>query len=260
MTGATPTFEVRRYGGEAMGHVHAHHQIVLALDGHMEIEVEGRGGAVGARESAGIRDPMAVLVAAGRRHAFASRPGNAFLVADLPARSAADPHGRLWAALAADPFVALDANLARLTGFLAAECQGVALTGPEASAAGDLLLGALARRLALPSLSDPLRRAAATIRARFAEPITMATVASDAGLSVSRLHAGFRENFATTPGQFLADCRLRAAARLLAGSDLAIARVAPAVGYGDQSALTRAFRRAYGLSPARYRRESRHKN
>lgn len=261
MTGVTPSFEVRRYDGEATDHVHAHHQIVLPLNGRMEIEVEGRGGAVSAfARDPGASDPVAVMVAAGRSHAFASTPGNTFLVADLPTRPAADPHGRLWAALEADPFVVLDANLARLTGYIAAECQEFQPDGSEAALAGELLLGALERRLALQTASDPLLRAVAAIRARFAEPVTSAEVALAAGLSVSRLHAGFRDAFDTTPGQFLTDCRLREAARLLTGTDLSIARVAQAVGYGDQSTLTRAFRRTYGLAPARYRRESRHRN
>jgi transcriptional regulator GlxA family with amidase domain len=48
--------------------------------------------------------------------------------------------------------------------------------------------------------------------------------------------------------------RLRAAARLLRESRRSIADIALAAGYAESASFTRAFRRAYGTSPLRYRR------
>jgi AraC-like DNA-binding protein len=45
--------------------------------------------------------------------------------------------------------------------------------------------------------------------------------------------------------------------RLLSSTDLSIAELAYRLGYADQSALTRAMRKAIGLTPAAYRRQAR---
>jgi len=82
-------------------------------------------------------------------------------------------------------------------------------------------------------------------------------MATQAGVSVSRLHDLFRAELDTTPHAWLAEVRLRRVREGLAGSDLSIAELAYRSGYADQSTLTRAMRRATGMTPAAYRRRSR---
>jgi AraC family transcriptional regulator len=70
----------------------------------------------------------------------------------------------------------------------------------------------------------------------------------------ARLARGFRHVWGESVGERLRRLRLEAARDALArpGSDLA--EVAHACGFADQSHLTRAFRRAFGLTPGAYRR------
>jgi AraC-like DNA-binding protein len=51
--------------------------------------------------------------------------------------------------------------------------------------------------------------------------------------------------------------RMTAAAELLAGQAIAVGDVARLVGYSDGAHFARAFRRRYGLSPARFRAQLR---
>jgi transcriptional regulator GlxA family with amidase domain len=51
--------------------------------------------------------------------------------------------------------------------------------------------------------------------------------------------------------------RLQLAARALTATSRGVAQIASDVGYESEAAFNRAFKREFGLPPARYRRESR---
>lgn len=110
----------------------------------------------------------------------------------------------------------------------------------------------------LPGLSHPRSRLAgvmAQVRADPGLPWTAALMAQRAGLSVSRLHACFRAELDMTPRAWLSEVRLERVRQWLVETDLPIAELAHRAGYADQSALTRALRRATGHTPSAYRRE-----
>ena len=64
----------------------------------------------------------------------------------------------------------------------------------------------------------------------------------------------FKEVVGLTPLAYLARVRVDQAARLLRETDDPVGGVARAVGYGSEFAFSRAFSRAYGIAPGRYRR------
>lgn len=82
---------------------------------------------------------------------------------------------------------------------------------------------------------------------------SVAEMARLVGLSASRLHALFREELAQTPHGWLAERRLEWVRELLENSDLPLAEVALRAGFSDQSALTKAVRKATGLTPGAVR-------
>jgi transcriptional regulator GlxA family with amidase domain len=84
-------------------------------------------------------------------------------------------------------------------------------------------------------------------------PLTVADMARVGNVSASRLHALFREHLMTTPQKYLTQRRLRRASELLAHTSLSVMEVALRVGYGDQAAFTRAFRKHVGTAPLGYR-------
>ena len=73
-----------------------------------------------------------------------------------------------------------------------------------------------------------------------------------ANLSISRLHALFREEMDTSPHVWLQQQRIARACDLLATSDASIVEIALAAGFSEQSALTRAMRDSIDATPAAY--------
>ena len=110
----------------------------------------------------------------------------------------------------------------------------------------------------LTALADPrLARAIGAVHRDPARSWTVGDLASEAGMSRSSFAELFRSRVGCTPMAYAADWRLQLAASRLRTDSLSIGGVAAASGYGSESALGAAFRRRFGTSPARYRREAR---
>ena len=83
-------------------------------------------------------------------------------------------------------------------------------------------------------------------------PTTLAELAALSGVSRFQLLRGFARETGVTPHAYLLQRRVRLARQcLIAGSTLADAALE--AGFADQSHMTRAFRRQFGVTPARYR-------
>ncbi|HKF72799.1 MAG TPA: helix-turn-helix transcriptional regulator, partial [Stellaceae bacterium] len=77
--------------------------------------------------------------------------------------------------------------------------------------------------------------------------------AEPSGVVEAVVDAGFRRTTGLTPHAYLMQVRLGAACRGLRRG-LPIADVAAASGFYDQSALTRHFKRCYGITPRQFAR------
>jgi AraC-like DNA-binding protein len=86
---------------------------------------------------------------------------------------------------------------------------------------------------------------------------TIAELAEEVGLSRSSLVERFTRYLAEPPMAYLTGWRLRLAAQALTSSPKGVADIAASVGYESEAAFNRAFKRAYAVPPARYRRQSR---
>jgi AraC-like DNA-binding protein len=86
---------------------------------------------------------------------------------------------------------------------------------------------------------------------------TIAELAKTVGVSRSALVARFTRYLSDPPMAYLTRWRLRLAAQALTSSAKGVADVAAAVGYESEAAFNRAFKRLFGVPPARYRREHR---
>ena len=79
--------------------------------------------------------------------------------------------------------------------------------------------------------------------------VTLAEMASVAGLSQFHLARYFKSAFGRAPIAYHRDLRLARAADLLDSGGCSVAAAAEATGYSDQVALSHAFRRQYGAPP-----------
>jgi len=145
-------------------------------------------------------------------------------------------------------------------------CLTHKLAWREPVAAGSRRRGAivglvgLSRDLATPGLSHAtppatyakVAQVVDRLQRDYAEPLQIAALAREAGLSIAQLERHVTQLYRVTPRQLLARARLDAALTLLAG-DESIAGIAHACGYADHSAFARQFRRATGVSPRDWR-------
>ena len=136
----------------------------------------------------------------------------------------------------------------------------VTTAAPEPLALEEDLLRTLAhllRRHGTRPRPAPRTSAAVTIaRQRLDEapeaPATLAELAALSGVSRFQLLRGFARETGTTPHAYLVQRRVRLVRQLLIAGR-ALAEAALEAGFADQSHMTRAFRRQFGVTPARYR-------
>ncbi|WP_181707322.1 helix-turn-helix transcriptional regulator [Chthonobacter rhizosphaerae] len=97
-----------------------------------------------------------------------------------------------------------------------------------------------------------VQRARDYLDAHHTEDVDLATLAAVAGLSRHHLVRAFKRHTGLTPHAFQTDRRVRTARRLL-GAGEALADVAAACGFSDQSHLTRVFKARVGVPPGAFR-------
>ena len=109
----------------------------------------------------------------------------------------------------------------------------------------------------LAGARDPeVGKALALMHRRPAHPWTLAALAKESGVSRSVLAERFRHFMKAPPMTYLTGWRLQLGARLLGSTSQSVAQVAAAIGYESEPAFNRAFKRAFGAPPARFRRQS----
>ncbi|MGE0595859.1 MAG: helix-turn-helix domain-containing protein [Hyphomonadaceae bacterium] len=125
--------------------------------------------------------------------------------------------------------------------------------------AGGIILGAafFARRItecgrasvACERVAKAIEQVSADLVAR----IQVETLADSVGVSMSQLERDFTNVLGISPARYISMARFEMALDLLE-TGISIADVAHACGYADQSAFTRRFRSAMGVSPTVYRK------
>jgi transcriptional regulator GlxA family with amidase domain len=89
---------------------------------------------------------------------------------------------------------------------------------------------------------------------RIEHPWTVASLASEAGMSRSAFAQRFKELMNESPLEYLTRWRMYRGSDLLRESDRKLADVAQAVGYVSDGAFHKAFKRVLGIAPGEYRR------
>jgi AraC-like DNA-binding protein len=245
---STVDLHLRSYGELTAPDRHDYGQLVLPLSGALLLEVDGR---------QGMLDPLrAGFVAPGAWHAQHGDAGNRSIIVDIGVAGLAPGAGEH---LFERPFAPLGPASRKLIEFmgLMAERAGGSHSAPPSVVQGwvPLLLDTLT--LDTPRPASRLAALRARIEAEPGLAWTTESMAKALGCSVSRLHALFREELDATPHAWLLEQRLARAREWLASTAVPIAEIALRAGFSEQSALTRAFRHATGMTPAAYRRQHR---
>ncbi|WP_221798222.1 GlxA family transcriptional regulator [Oceanobacter mangrovi] len=105
----------------------------------------------------------------------------------------------------------------------------------------------------LAHADEEIVMAQAWMRRYLREPFSLALLAQRAGLSERQFSRRFKQATGVTPLEYFQTIRCQAARELLQQSNLTVADIALAVGFGDSSYFIRIFRRLAGQSPGEYR-------
>lgn len=100
-------------------------------------------------------------------------------------------------------------------------------------------------------------KALALLHRKPAHPWTIASLANEVGISRSVLAERFRRYLSETPIAYLTRWRLQLGAQMLHSTSNGVAEIAAEVGYESEPSFNRAFKREFGLPPARFRSQSR---
>lgn len=105
--------------------------------------------------------------------------------------------------------------------------------------------------------NDPLSKALDWAIANLAQPISVDTLAGRAAMSRRNFTRRFKMKTGTTVAQWLINCRLAAAQRLLETTDQPVDRIADQAGFGSAASLRQHFTVKFAVSPVAYRKQFR---
>ena len=107
----------------------------------------------------------------------------------------------------------------------------------------------------LHALSDShIVAALNSMHERIDHPWTVASLATEAGMSRSAFALRFKQLMSESPLEYLTRWRMYRGSDMLRESDRKLADVAQAVGYDSDGAFHKAFKRVLGMAPGEYRR------
>lgn len=98
-----------------------------------------------------------------------------------------------------------------------------------------------------------IEQARELLRERFRESLTPREVAAEVGVHPAHLARVFRARYGESLGEYVRRLRLQWAAAELLIAETSLVVLAVEAGFCDQSHFTRAFKRQYGVTPARFR-------
>jgi len=118
------------------------------------------------------------------------------------------------------------------------------------------MLALMQKQASAHAKGDYVARTADFIRANYAMPITIESIAKMIGLDRRYLCRLFAIETGQTPKEFLVNTRLERAAMFLSSPDITVSEAACSVGYTDVFNFSKMFKKKYGVSPQQYKKLS----
>lgn len=226
--------ETRHYPDRVLTDRHGFHQLLLGLDGALELESAGRLVHV----TRGVLAP----VASGDVHHYLAPGANRVLVLDLP---------EAWCeALAFEGLMLGQAR--RLPERLVVQGKGLGDSGQALAGWLQQVLAAGGRRLGPPRLK--LLELLPAMRGDLAHPWRVGEMARRCHLAEAVFARQFRALTGQSPHEWLVRERLALARELLRVDDASLTEVAQACGFADSAHFSKTFRRHHEVSPSEWRR------
>jgi len=226
---------VRSYTASMCSHIHDYHQILLTLNGYIELDVGDYKGTVSVGEG--------VLIKAGETHSFKASESARFVVADsqiLPVNFASR----------GDCKFRLNDTLLSFIQFVDKQ-----LHSPINSIIEVQLFDMFYQLINILPVSNKfdkrIERAINFIHQDLSILLSIKKLSDVSYLSETQFKKLFKECLGVPIGKYLIQVRMEKARSLLSHTDMPITQIALEVGYEDLSSFSRRFSTYYG-QPARY--------
>ncbi len=222
------------------------------------------GGAVGVETNLfELSEGDAVLIFPHQLHYYLKLPGRFcwfYITFELPSEAQGE-----FASLRDRPRRLDESTLDRLRAVMTCYNAGVQPDGFDLALALRDLLRSLREApspRSQPAASDPnadagdsalVREVKRYIYSNLDGDLRLATIAAHIGLSESYLRARFKDHMEISLWQFILTVRATRAAHLLRATSGKISEIGAACGFDSQHTFTRAFKRAFGVTPRQYR-------
>jgi AraC-like DNA-binding protein len=105
-------------------------------------------------------------------------------------------------------------------------------------------------------LSESIKTAVEYIDCNYDQQVTLADIAYEAELSVSRMAHLFKDQMGITPIDYLTEVRIKQAKRLLRTNEITWQQTAYEVGYSSPNYFTRIFKAKTGKTPKQFMENS----
>jgi len=234
------SLSIRSYTLAQNTHAHNFHQIVVPLNGAMNIAFGSRARSVAVGHC--------VIIPSGTIHRYSAPDKSRFLVADmgsLPKNA-----------------VGLDEHCVAISADLVAFCTyaDVQLTNAANEETGQLLYSLFWRLIEQQDFAtrvdDRIMRAVLLMEEDLGVSHPIEALADVACLSLSQFKTLFKKSLGAPCNAYLTQRRMERAKTLLMNTDYPVSVVAVEVGYDDASAFTRRFKTHFGQSPRDFARSS----
>lgn len=261
---------VRSYSLTARSHAHTFCQVVVPLQGSIEIglnpftslasnPVDQKASTPVDQNTQAIRPEtqatqehcarigpgQGVLIQANQVHRFAADQQARFLVADMPTLPAALQS-------LAEPFIAISDSLLSFCHFAEIQLNHEHDMQTE-TLMSQLFMQLLEKQQQINLYDARIQKVTEYLARDLSQTPALSELASLACLSLSQYKSRFKDVTGLSTGQYLTRLRMEKARALLMHTDYPINLVAFQTGYQDASAFSRRFRAWYGTSPRTFR-------
>lgn len=228
------SLSVRSYSQTRRGHSHIFNQLVLPLQGVIDIDLDGYSGKVSPGEC--------VIIHAAVMHHFTAEENARFVVADLEQLPNLLQQSETLV-------FSISEALTRYLRFIEQQLQHQINQQLEQLMMQTFLL-LLEQQTLIRQLDGRIHTAQFYIIEHLADDLSIDDLANVACLSPTQFKKLFRQQMGQTVMQYLRQQRMERAKALLTNTDYPVQLVAEQVGYTDISAFSRRFSKHFGLKPS----------
>lgn len=235
---ATNQFSIRSYSRQIRSHFHCYHQLVMPLQGSIDIQVGHFKGLVSLGDC--------VIIKAGQRHTFCADQAARFVVVDLENLPESCDSMRQQKFSIDSILLAfielLDRQLSTRVNF---EVEGAMF---------ELFNKLLAQQSFSLKVDHRIEQVIDLIIQDLSYPFSNEYLAKHAYLSATQFKKLFKASTGQTAQQYISHLRMDKAKALLAHTDTPINVISQQVGYQTASAFSRQFKAHFGTSPRAFLR------